>query len=268
VAGTTPVEVAQRIEEHADRALGGAEALRPAGSFELWQQLDDIRAMASLGKHYSHKIRAATEIALYWATNAREHRLKGIDHARMAAFYWRTYVSYLSAAYQSSIWFNRIGEVDWKLFYLDVLHDVRSLGGAPDIPSMEPTKGGTILEAEAGRTDAPESSLREAGPGGPGYLELSAYRSGDRYIEWDYDAPADGWYVLEVRYSAGYTERSDARVVIDGETAGSVGLWGTGGGGNWCWDRMSVTLGRGRHIIRLYPNGEFRIDHLNVIPIQ
>jgi hypothetical protein len=224
--------------------------------------------MAHLGQHYSHKIRAATEIALHWATNAREHRLNAVHHARQAAWHWRTYVSYLSATHQSSIWFNRIGEVDWKRLYLDVLHDVRAVGGGPNIPSMEPTPGGTLLEAEAGRTDAPENSLRKAGPEGPGYLEFSAYRSGDRYLEWDYGAPANGRYVLEVRYSAGDMETSDARVEVDGEVAGTIGLWGTGGHGNWCWDRTTVDLEAGRHTLRLYPNGEFRIDHLNVIPIQ
>ncbi len=268
VEGTTPLEIARRIEEHADRALERIAGIRTEGNLELWQQLDDIRAMASLGKHYSHKIRAATEVALYWATDAREHRLGAVRHAQLAAHYWRTYVSYLSAAYQSSIWFNRIGEVDWKRFYLDALHDVRSLGGDLEVPSMDPTPGGTLLEAEAGRTDAPESSLRDAGPEGPGYRELSAYRSGDRYIEWDYEAPADGRYVLEVRYSAGYMEMREAGVVIDGEQAGTIGLWGTGGNDNWCWDRTSVDLAAGRHTVRLYPSGELRIDHLNVIPIQ
>jgi hypothetical protein len=267
-AGTTPLEVAERIEESASRALEGLTSIHPNGDLELWQQREDIRAMAHLGQHYSHKIRAATHIALHWETNEREHRETAVRHAQSAAHHWRTYVSYLSAAHQSSIWFNRIGEVDWKRFYLDVLHDVRSVGGTLDIPSMEPTPGGTLLEAEAGRTDAPEKFLRKAGPEGPGYLEFSAYRSGDRYVEWDYGAPADGRYVLEVRYSAGAMEARNARVEIDGEAAGIIGLWGTGGHDNWCWDRTTVDLEAGRHTLRLYPNGEFRIDHLNVIPIR
>ena len=267
IEGTTPLDLARRLEEHADRALAGVGGIPPGGSTELWQQLEDIRAMAYLGKHHSHKIRAATEIALHWATNAREDRENAVHHARQAALYWRTYVSYLSAAYQSSIWFNRIGEVDWKRFYLDVLHDVRSVGGSSDIPSMEPTPGGTILEAEAARTDAPETSLRHSGPDGPVSLEFSAYHSGDRYVEWDYEAPADGRYILEVRYSVDHMEMRDGRVVVDGEPAGTIGLWGTGGHDTWCWDRTSVELTKGRHTIRLYPSGELRIDHLNVVPI-
>jgi hypothetical protein len=266
--GTTPLEVARRIEEHADRALAGVRSIRPRGNFELWQQLEDIRAMAYLGKHYSRKIRAATEIALHWANNSREHRLNAVRHAGMAALYWRTYVSYLSAAYESSIWFNRLGEVDWKLLYFDVLHDVLSVGGSRDLPSMETTEVGTVLEAEDGRTDGPGKADRQVGFTGTGYLEFSGYRFGDRYVEWMFDAPARGRYVLELRYSAGSMETKEARVVIDGEEAGALGLWGTGGWANWCWDRTSVTLGRGPHRIRLYPNGEFRIDHLNVIPIQ
>jgi len=142
------------------------------------------------------------------------------------------------------------------------------VGGDQDVPSMEATPGGTILEAEAGRTDAPEESRREAGPGGPGSVDFSAYRSGDRYVEWDYEAPADGRYILEVRYSVGDMEMKEARVLVDGERAGTIGLWGTGGRDSWAWDRTSVSLEKGPHTLRLYPNGEFRIDHLNVIPIQ
>ena len=266
--GTTPFEVARRIEERSDRALERVGSLSPRGSFELWQMLEDIRAMAYLGKHYSHKIRAATEIALHWATNAREHRLSAVRQAQLAAFCWRTYVSYLSAARQTPIWFNRLGEVDWKLFYFDALHDVRSVGGQLDLPSMETTGGGTILEAEDGRTDAPERSNQQDGFTGTGYLVFSEYLSGDRSVEWTYDAPADGGYVLEVRYSTGSMVTRQARVTVDGEEAGTIGLWGTGGSDNWCWDRTSVTLEKGRRTIRLYPNGDFRIDHLNVIPIQ
>ena len=266
-AGTSPLEVARRIEEHADRALEGVGGIQPHGDFELWQQLEDIRAMAYLGKHYSHKIRAATEIALHWATDAREHRLHAVHHARLAALYWRTYVSYLSAAYQSSIWFNRLGEVDWKLLYFDALHDVLSVGGDLDLPSMETTGGGTILEAEDALTDTARSD-EQPGFTGTGYLSFSEYGAGDGYVEWTFEAPAEGRYILEVRYSARTMETKSARVLIDGEEAGSIGLWGTGGTGNWCWDRTSVTLGKGRHGIRLYPHGEFRIDHLNVIPIR
>jgi hypothetical protein len=266
VAGTTPLEVARRIEEHADRALAGVGHLRPRGNPELWRQLEDIRAMAYLGKHYSHKLRAATEIALHWATSVEAHRLNAVRHAQLAALYWRTYVSYLSAAYRSSIWFNRLGEVDWKLFYFDVLHDVLSVGGELDIPSMETTPGGVILEAEDGRTDA-EWSDRQGGFTGTGYLDFSEYRSGRQSVEWLFDAPSGGRYVLEARYSTRGMESRDARVVIDGEEAGTIGLWGTGGRDNWCWDRTSVSLGEGRHTIRLYPRGDVKIDHLNVIPI-
>jgi hypothetical protein len=177
-------------------------------------------------------------------------------------------VSYLSAAYQSSIWFNRIGEVDWKLLFLDVLHDIRTLGGDLRLPSMEPTPGGFVLEAEAARTDASDDAVHRATDGAPGYVEFSAYGAGDRSLEWGYEAPADGQYVLEVRYSAGDMEQRDARVVVDGQEAASIGLWGTGGRDTWAWDRATVVLDEGPHTIRLYPAGEFRVDHLNVIPIR
>jgi hypothetical protein len=224
--------------------------------------------MAHLGLHYSYKIRAATEIALHWATNDREQRESALHHARRAAFHWRTYVSYLSGAYQSSIWFNRIGEVDWKLLYLDVLHDIRTLGGDPDIPSMEPTPGGVLLEAEAARTDASDDAIQPADDETPGHVEFSVYHAGNRYLEWDYEAPADGHYVLEVRYSARDMEQRDARVIVDGRETATIDLWGTGGRDTWAWDRATVALSEGPHTIRLHPAGELRVDHLNVVPIR
>ena len=50
-------------------------------------------------------------------------------------------------------------------------------------------------------------------------------------------AATDDAFVLEVRYSAATMEARDARVLIDGLDAGTLGLWGC------C------------HAIRLYPNG-------------
>jgi hypothetical protein len=269
VDGTTPPEVARRIEGRAQSALSAVEGLSSRrGDVELWRQLQDIRAMAHLGLHYSHKIRAATETALYRATSDPEQRELALHDARQAAFHWRVYVSYLSAAYQSSIWLNRIGEVDWKLLFLDVLHDVRTLGGESDLPSMEPTPGGTLLEAEAARTDASRDSVHPASGGDPGHVAFSAYHAGDRYLEWDYEAPTHGHYVLEMRYSANDMEQRDARVVIDGRETATLGLWGTGGRDTWAWDRTMVALDEGPHTIRLYPGGELRVDHLNVIPIR
>jgi len=234
----------------------------------LWnRRQEEKRKLALSRKYYSHKINAATEIALHRATNQPDHRTQGIQHLQQAALYWRTYVSYLNALYQNPIWFNRLGEVDWKQFHFDVIHEILAVGGEPDIPAMEITKGGTILEAEDTNTNTLEKSDQRKGFTGSGYLVFSIYRFGDKFVEWNFNAPVAGRYILEVRYFARLMEVQPAKLVINDAEAGTLELWSTGGKSNWCWDRKYVILEKGKNKIRLYPRGEFDIDHLNVLAL-
>ena len=59
--GTTPIQVAQQVHDHADKALQILERFPQVTDKELRWTLGDIRAMAYLGKYYGHKIRGAAE---------------------------------------------------------------------------------------------------------------------------------------------------------------------------------------------------------------
>lgn len=127
-AGTTPVEVARRIDARADAALralprltGAPAARRDA---ELAATLEDIRAMALLGKYYAAKIEGATALALFRASTDPAHQARAIAHLESAARHWREYSSRTAARYQNPVWTNRVGHVDFRELDAEVARDV------------------------------------------------------------------------------------------------------------------------------------------------
>jgi hypothetical protein len=129
LSGTTPIEVAQRIDRHADAALKALESIeRPkptrSRSDELRSTLNDIRAMALLGKYYASKIRGATELALFRSTGVDEHKQSSVIQLSAAADYWNQYTSLAASMHKNPLWTNRVGVVDWKELNAEVAEDV------------------------------------------------------------------------------------------------------------------------------------------------
>jgi hypothetical protein len=128
-AGTTPLEVAARIDASADAALATHAALarQPQASRnrELGATLGDIRAMALLGKYYAAKIRGATQLALFRAHKAPGHQAAAIEHLTAALAHWKGYVSEATNSYKNPMWTNRVGIVDWVELTAEVEQDVK-----------------------------------------------------------------------------------------------------------------------------------------------
>ncbi len=267
--GITPYQVSEALHQHADAALELLDLIRCKGDFELWQQMEDIRAMASLGKYYAHKIAAATELAFYRRTHDPSRYEKCTDHLKKSAYYWRGYGATAGSLYNNPVWFNRVGVVDWRMTYFDVLHELRFLSAEKGIPSAEPAGNGEILEAESARTTIPDRSDRVNGFTGTGYLEYSDYSDGDRYVEWEYEAKEDGLYLLDIRYINQLSPQIiESRIFLDDEFAGNLVLWGTGFRDAWYYDRSYLKMSKGTHQIRLHPDGRFLVDHLRVVPLS
>ena len=264
-AGTTPVEVSEKIHSHADKALAILGRLSHGGDKELRRTLEDIRAMAYLGKYYAHKIRGATEVALYRATKKREHQERAVDELTQTAHFWRLYASTALGQYKNPLWTNRVGHVDWRKLYDYVRDDLVAAqgGGAPVVPSIAPTPGGTILEAEEATHHGARAALDAAGHTGRGFLVFPA-ASEESCVEWTFDAPAAGTYILELRYVT-RKDRNPARVTLNGQNAGDIILWPTGGPRTWAWDRKTVTLTKGPNTITIAPTAPAWIDHLNIL---
>ncbi len=262
--GTTPVQVAEQIHAHADRALAYLKGLTHGGDKELRLTLDDMRTMAWLGKYYAHKIQAATALALFRETLKPEHQEAAVKHLQQTALYWRQYASLALSNHENPLWTNRVGHVDWRDTYGYVIHDIRTLGGEVKIPSMQPTRGGSILEAEEARFDPFDTSNKIKGFTGSGYVTMDRHK-GSRSVNWTFSVPKKGRYVLEFRYINDWNRDTDLIASINGQAAGCVKLWNSGTAKTWVWDRMICDLHKGDNLISIKTGGRILVDHVNIL---
>ena len=128
VTGTTPLEVAARIDERADAALAQLPGLLKSEAArvnpELRETIEDIRAMALLGKYYAAKIRGATALALYRSSDVDERQREAIRELTLAREHWIDYTSRTGARYRNPLWTNRVGHVDWRELDAEVAADI------------------------------------------------------------------------------------------------------------------------------------------------
>jgi hypothetical protein len=176
------------------------------------------------------------------------------------------YASVGLGQYKNPLWTNRVGHVDWRGLFKNVMYDITIAGGDADLTSMPATRGGTILEAEDTAANGSEKAAGVGGYTGTGYLD---FRGGgrERWVEWTFDAPEAGTYTLEVRYiyTMRWQDEYPANVTVNGKSAGDIVLWHSGGEATWAWDRRAVILRKGRNTIRLTAEAVVLIDHLNVL---
>jgi len=127
LTGVTPLQVADRIDAHADAAIAALPAFRRgarSNDQEFQATGNDVLIMAALGKYYAAKIRGATELALYRATRDAQHQEAAIRHLQKAAEHWSSYALRAGSTYGPRIWTNRVGHVDWDELAREVQHDV------------------------------------------------------------------------------------------------------------------------------------------------
>ena len=126
--GTTPPQLAANIDARADAALA---SLTPFLRHPLAKKnpdfaatLEDIRAMALLGKYYAAKIRGAAALAMYRRTRLPEHQADAVRQLTQAAAFWKDYTRRTSARYRNPLWTNRVGLVDWLELAAEVDNDI------------------------------------------------------------------------------------------------------------------------------------------------
>ncbi|MEX0329951.1 MAG: carbohydrate-binding family 6 protein [Puniceicoccaceae bacterium] len=265
--GTTPLEVARQIHAHADRALERLDDLSRGGSPDLWRVLDDIRCMAWLGKHHASKIEAAVALALFRKTLAADDYRDAITRLQAAAGWWRHYASVALSNYHNPLWTNRVGHVDWKETFRSVLYDIEALGGEIDLPDMQPTPGGQILEAEAASFTKYAVSSDLAGYTGKGYVRLHHHNMPSPLF-WTFEVSESGFYVVEFRYQKSRGGSSPLTVLVDGQEAAEVPLWSQGAGECWVWDRCRIYLAKGKRTMGIRFRGRIALDHVNILNIN
>jgi hypothetical protein len=263
--GITPIDVAEQIDAHADKALALISGMEPRGDKELRLTVGDIRSMAYMGKYYAHKIRGAAELAVYRESKDAKRQQRAIAELQLAAQCWRLYVASAMERYGNPIWMNRVGHSDWRGFMKDVLHDVEIAGGAaPRFASLDVTPGGTILEAELARVSNGKPAKECPGFTGRGYVDFDPNAKSSS-ISWSFDAPKAGLYTLEFRYALKEGQYPVA-VSVNGNAQGEIVFWSTSGDSVWAWDRVNVPLAKGENQITLSGNRPLaRLDHLNLL---
>ena len=126
--GTTPMQVADQIDERADRVLGSLPGITNptimAANDEYRATAGDVVSMSFLGKYYAAKIRGATELAMFRETRAPSHQQEAIRHLRLAQGFWREYTDRSAGRYRNPLWTNRVGIVDWRELSDEVANDV------------------------------------------------------------------------------------------------------------------------------------------------
>lgn len=262
--GLSPLVVADSIHQYCDRAWELLQSLSHHQNRELWQILEDIHTMRFLGKYYANKIEAATYLALFRATFEQSYHEEVSKKLNAAAHYWRLYASTALSQNHNPLWTNRVGYVDWRKTFEDVLYDLTITGSEPSMFHFWPTGKGPFLEAEDGVTMAKTDNSVE-GFSGTGYVDFQA-SNGKKTLEWTYAAEASGVYMLEIQYARRRDTEAGTNLLVNGEPVG-LSLWNVGQPEIWVWDRAFAKLKKGENIISIRPEDAPLIDHLNVVLI-
>jgi hypothetical protein len=123
--GITPLEIADRLEERAGRALAALPSLRANGpGKELRLTLGDIEAMSHLARYYAAKIRGAATLALYDRNSDEAGKQEAVRHLEAAVEHWRSYSRAYTAQYTQPHLYNRVGFVDIPALAAKAVEDV------------------------------------------------------------------------------------------------------------------------------------------------
>ena len=210
--GTTPVQVSERPHERADAALAALKRIRADDDDELRRTLADIQAMALLGKYYAHKIRGATELALFRMTGERTWQAAAVNELIRAAEIWERYTTLAAAHYKNPVWMNRVGNVDWEELRGEVGRDIEiARRGTVEIRS--PEHGERFEEGEAVILTAEPVAYQGETVRGVDFL-VDGFVVGSATVPpygFEWEAAGIGRHVLEARItdSRGQTEESE-----------------------------------------------------------
>ena len=110
---TTPLQIADALEEAAEQAFAALDSLLEAAKAdsELQKNFNDCEALAWLGRYYAAKIRGACSLALFDASSDRFEHAAALRHLNEALSHWKHYAAIRDANYVPAL-YNRLGYVD------------------------------------------------------------------------------------------------------------------------------------------------------------
>lgn len=123
ITSMTPLDAANNLEEYATQTMALINKIETGANVELQLTVNDITAMAYLGNYYSEKIRGATNLQMYTATDDETYRQKGIENLEKALAHWKNYVAIMAANYEGRR-YARTGVLDWEELTREVEYDI------------------------------------------------------------------------------------------------------------------------------------------------
>ncbi|MEK7404751.1 MAG: hypothetical protein AAB225_06550, partial [Acidobacteriota bacterium] len=124
--GSTPLEVADRLEGYGRRALeliGRARAGVERGQKEFACTELDVQAAGNLGLYHAAKLRGAVQLARVLLLGETKARAEAVRHLEQALAAWRNVVKATEPHYVThEVWL--FGQFDWKRYTPDVERDV------------------------------------------------------------------------------------------------------------------------------------------------
>jgi len=123
ITGITPFEVADNLEGFASHTMQLISNIETGDNVELQLTRNDITAWAHLGNYYSGKIRGATNLQLFLATDDSSYRKKSIRNLEEALAHWNRYVRVMDAHYHGRT-YARTGKLDWNDLTREVEQDI------------------------------------------------------------------------------------------------------------------------------------------------
>ena len=127
--GITPMEVSDKLDKLAEKALNGVKTLRKTryANKELAATLTDMESMAYLGRYYADKIRGAAELAVFRADPTRKkHQASAVRHLTNAVKEWEAYTRAASSQYRPQL-FSRTHYMDWAKILREVKKEVETV---------------------------------------------------------------------------------------------------------------------------------------------
>ena len=131
--GITPMDMADRLDACAAEAIEGVSALRRTdpGNKELAITLNDIEALALLGRYYADKIRGAAEVAVVRADPKRtKNHEAAVKHFENAVGEWEAYARVAAKNYHPQL-FSRTHHIDWWKILEDVKKEAKTIKSDP-----------------------------------------------------------------------------------------------------------------------------------------
>ena len=210
---TTPLDVADNLEHQASRALSLADQLPQAGE-ELSLTLQDIRAIAHLGRYYAFKIRAAVALEFFEQMGQKkEHQKEALSTIQKALETWQKYRTIATENYHPQM-LARVGNLDWEALEKEVVYEVQlvqqKLLDPFIIPKTNDPQNRLFLEFDTKHVsgEARHESLKVRTPnGGPFMLEvyessgvlINNYHSfGNGPMRWEWLQEQSGLYYLNL----------------------------------------------------------------------